>query len=160
MKDVVPRIRVVAAVIEQGGRYLITQRPSTVVLAGLWEFPNGRVETGETDEAALRRELRERAGVDVEVGATVAHRTHGYDGYVVDIVLYRATTAPTQKPRPVRVADLRWVAPHELENYAFPPADQAATDLLLGINRDARWSKQDKHAMRSADTGLVRSAGW
>jgi 8-oxo-dGTP diphosphatase len=136
MSDVVPHIRVVAAVIEQQGRYLITQRRSTSVLAGLWEFPSGKVETGETDEAALRRELRERVGVDVDVAGSAAHRTHRYDGYVVDMVLYRASIAPTQEPRPVRVADVRWVAAKELENYAFPPADQATTDLLLGVNRN------------------------
>jgi 8-oxo-dGTP diphosphatase len=136
MSDVVPHIRVVAAVIEQQGRYLITQRRSTAVLAGLWEFPSGKVETGETDEAALRREMRERVGVDVEVGVSTAHRTHRYDGYVVDLVLYQASIAASQEPRPVRVADVRWVAPPDLENYAFPPADQATTDLLLGINRD------------------------
>ncbi len=111
MNDVTPHIRVVAAVIEQQGRYLITQRRSTVVLAGLWEFPSGRVKTGETDEAALRRELRERVGVDVDVGGCTAHRTHRYDGYVVDLVLYRAAIAPAQEPRPLRVANLRWVTP-------------------------------------------------
>ena len=136
MNDLVPHIRVVAAVIEQQGRFLITQRRSTAVLAGLWEFPSGKVETGETDEAALRRELQERVGVDVSVGGSTAHRTHRYDGYVVDLVLYRASIAASQEPRPIRVADVRWVAPQELENYAFPPADQATTDLLLGINRD------------------------
>jgi 8-oxo-dGTP diphosphatase len=136
MNDLVPHIRVVAAVIEHQGRFLITQRRSTAVLAGLWEFPSGKVETGETDEAALRRELRERVGVDVSVGGSTAHRTHRYDGYVVELVLYRASIAPSQEPRPLRVADVRWVAPQELENYAFPPADQATTDLLLGINRD------------------------
>jgi 8-oxo-dGTP diphosphatase len=136
MNDLVPHIRVVAAVIEQEGRFLITQRRATGVLAGLWEFPSGKVETGETDEAALRRELRERVGVDVDVGCTTAHRTHRYDGYVVDLFLYRASIAPSQEPRAVRVADVRWVAAQELENYAFPPADQATTDLLLGINRD------------------------
>jgi 8-oxo-dGTP diphosphatase len=141
MSDVVPHIRVVAAVIEQQGRYLITQRRATAVLAGLWEFPSGKVEKGETDEAALRRELQERIGVDVVVAGSTAHRTHRYDGYVVDMVLYRASIAPTQEPRPVRVADVRWVASQELENYAFPPADQATTDLLLGINRDARSFK-------------------
>jgi hypothetical protein len=57
------------------------------------------------------------------------------------------------------VADLRWVAPHELENYAFPPADQATTDLLLGINRDARSSRQDNNVMRSADSGLDLQSG-
>jgi len=131
-------IRVVAAVVEQEGRFLITQRRSTAVLAGLWEFPSGKVEPGESDEAALRRELRERVGVDVEVGGVIAHRTHHYDDYVVDLFLYRATIAPTQKPHPVRVADVQWVAPQELENYAFPPADQATTDLLLGVHRDAK----------------------
>ena len=136
MNDLIPHIRVVAAVIEQQGRFLITQRRSTAVLAGLWEFPSGKVETGETDEAALRRELQERVGVDVSVGGSTAHRTHRYDGYVVDLVLYRASIAASQEPRPIRVADVRWVAPQELENYAFPPADQATTDLLLGINRD------------------------
>jgi 8-oxo-dGTP diphosphatase len=136
MNDLVPHIRVVAAVIEQQGRFLITQRRTTGVLAGLWEFPSGKVETGETDEAALRRELQERVGVDVNVGGSTAHRTHRYDGYVVELVLYRASIAPSQEPRPLRVADVRWVAPQELENYAFPPADQATTDLLLGINRD------------------------
>jgi 8-oxo-dGTP diphosphatase len=140
VNDIVPHIRVVAAVIEQQGRYLITQRRPTAVLAGLWEFPSGKVETGETDQAALGRELRERVGVDVDVGASTAHRVHRYDGYVVDLVLYRATIAPTQEPRPVGVADLRWVAPEELENYAFPPADQATADLLFGINRDAGLS--------------------
>jgi len=136
MSDLVPHIRVVAAVIEQQGRFLITQRRITAVLAGLWEFPSGKVETGETDEAALRRELQERVGVDVNVGGSTAHRTHRYDGYVVELVLYRASIAPSQEPHPVRVADVRWVASQELENYAFPPADQATTDLLLGINRD------------------------
>jgi 8-oxo-dGTP diphosphatase len=136
MNEIVPHIRVVAAVIEQQGRFLITQRRSTAVLAGLWEFPSGKVETGETDEAALRRELRERVGVDVDVGTSTAHRTHRYEGYIVDLFLYRASIAASQEPHPIRVADVRWVAPQELENYAFPPADQATTDLLLGINRD------------------------
>ena len=135
--DVVSHIRVAVAIIEQQGRYLITQRRSTDVLAGLWEFPSGKVETGETDEAALRRELRERAGVAVNVGDVIAHRTHCSDGCVVDLVLYRATIPLTKQPRPFRVAELRWVAPQELENYAFPPADQATTNLLLNINRDA-----------------------
>lgn len=72
-------------------------------------------------------------------GIGSAHRS---DGCVVDLVLYRATIPLTKQPRPLRVAELRWVAPQELENYAFPPADQATADLLLEINRDAQLAEQ------------------
>ena len=67
-----PLIRLVAAVIEHDGRYLITQRRATAVLPGLWEFPGGRVEDGESDDEALRRELRERLGAEVEVKDQIA----------------------------------------------------------------------------------------
>jgi 8-oxo-dGTP diphosphatase len=134
MNAFVPHIRVVAALIERHGRYLITQRSSEIVLAGLWEFPRCKVETGDTDETALRRELLARVAIDVEVGAAAASRTHSYHGYHVDLVVYRASIPSSQEPHPVRIADLRWVKPQELEDYAFPSADQGTTDLLLGIN--------------------------
>src|SRR3569623_538223 len=73
-------VRVVAAVIAQDERYLITQRRPAAVLGGLWEFPGGKVEEGETDAAALLREVHERVAVDVPVGACIARRTHDYDG--------------------------------------------------------------------------------
>ena len=133
LPDSVRHFRVVVAVIEHEGRFLITQRRSTGKLGGLWEFPGGKVEPGETDEAALNREIRERMGVDVRVGCRKARRIHQYVGYSVDLVLYEATIPPDQEPRPLRVADLRWVAPHELEQYPFPPADQATTDQLLDL---------------------------
>jgi 8-oxo-dGTP diphosphatase len=63
-------IRVVAAVIEREGSYLITQRRPAAVLPLLWEFPGGRVEEGETDTAALKREVLHRLGVDIEVGSS------------------------------------------------------------------------------------------
>jgi mutator protein MutT len=87
-----PHIKLVAAVIEREGRYLITQRRPTAVLPGLWEFPGGKVEPGETDESALKRELRERVGVEVEVKLRMAQRTHQYDGYSVDLTLYQAAS--------------------------------------------------------------------
>ncbi len=128
-------IRVVAAVIEREGRYLITQRRPTAVLAGLWEFPGGKVEPGESDEAALKREVGERVGVDVEVKGKMAERTHHYEGYSVDLILYQAVVAGAQEARALRVADFKWVASNEFEKYPFPAADQATTDLLLGIKR-------------------------
>jgi 8-oxo-dGTP diphosphatase len=130
-----PHVRVVAAVIARNDRYLITQRRPTAVLPGLWEFPGGRVEEGETDAQALRREVQERVGVDVEVGTCIGRRTHDYDGYSVDLALYQASIPGTAEPRAVRVADCRWVASSEFEKYRFPAADQATMDLLLGIKR-------------------------
>jgi len=130
-----PLIRLVAAVIERDGRYLITQRRASAVLAGLWEFPGGRVEEGETDQDAMQRELHERLGVDVEVKDRIAHRVHNYHGYSVDLNLYHAVILAGQEARALRVAEVRWVPSNEFENYPFPAADQATTDLLLGFRR-------------------------
>jgi 8-oxo-dGTP diphosphatase len=128
-------VRVVAAVIANEGRYLITQRRLTAVLAGLWEFPGGKVEEGESPTAALIREVRERVAVEVTVGACIARRTHDYLGYSVDLALFQASIVGDAEPRPVRVADCRWVASDEFDKYAFPAADQATMDLLLGFKR-------------------------
>jgi 8-oxo-dGTP diphosphatase len=130
-----PHLRVVAAVISRSERYLITQRRPSAVLPGLWEFPGGRVEEGETDAEALRREVRERVGVEIDVRACIGRRTHDYVGYSVDLALYQATISDEREPEAVRVADCRWVASNEFEKYRFPAADQATMDLLLGIRR-------------------------
>jgi len=128
-------VRVVAAVIAREDRYLITQRRPTAVLGDLWEFPGGRVEEGETDADALIRDVQERVGVSVKVGPAIAKRTHGYDGYSVDLSLYQATIDGDAEPKPLRVADCRWVKSAEFEKYRFPAADQATMDLLLGFKR-------------------------
>jgi 8-oxo-dGTP diphosphatase len=126
---------VVAAVIPREDRYLITQRRPSAVLGGLWEFPGGKVEEGETEEDALKREVRERVGVDAEVGICIGRRTHDYDGYSVDLSLYQARIDEAADPQPVRVADCRWVNSADFESYRFPAADQATMDLLLGFKR-------------------------
>ena len=81
-------IRVVAAVLEKDGRYLITQRRATAVLPLMWEFPGGRVEDGETDAHALKREVRHRLGAEIEVGKLISFVSHPYEHYVVDLFLY------------------------------------------------------------------------
>src|SRR5512136_600463 len=83
------KIRVVGGMIEKDGRYLITQRSPTASLPLLWEFPGGRVEDGETDEAALARELEEEMDISVRVGERVVHVEHSYASYDIDFCVYR-----------------------------------------------------------------------
>src|ERR671928_1711263 len=83
------KIRVVGAMIEREGKYLITQRPPNATLPLLWEFPGGRVEPGETDEEALARELREEMRIEVAVGERVIHVEHAYERYDIDFCVYR-----------------------------------------------------------------------
>jgi len=130
--DMRRKIRVVGGMIERDGRYLITQRPPTASLPLLWEFPGGRVEAGETDQAALARELREEMAIGVEVGDRVIHVEHAYEAYDIDFCVYRCrlVQGPIQH---LRVHDHRWVRPDELDQYEFPPADEKSIAKLLGL---------------------------
>ncbi|MCC7385996.1 MAG: (deoxy)nucleoside triphosphate pyrophosphohydrolase [Deltaproteobacteria bacterium] len=126
------QIRVVAAQIERDGKYLITQRKPSSSLPLLWEFPGGRVEEGEADEDALRRELREEMEIDVEVGEPSVAVTHEYSAYVIDFRVYRCRIGtPDEKIKKLGIHDFRWVRPAELDDYEFPGADQATVDALL-----------------------------
>lgn len=126
------QIRVVAAQIERDGKYLITQRKPSSSLPLLWEFPGGRVEDGETDEDALRREIREEMHIDIRVGEPSVAVTHEYSAYVIDLRVYRCgIDAADQDIRKIGIHDFRWVRPDELDDYEFPGADQATVDALL-----------------------------
>jgi len=126
-------IRVVAAVIEHGGRYLITQRRATAVLPLLWEFPGGRVEEGESDAAALKREVNFRLGVQIQAGKLMSFVTHPYERYAVELYLYEARLLDDGQPAAVNVGDFRWVKSDEFEAYTFTPADEASMTKLLGL---------------------------
>jgi 8-oxo-dGTP diphosphatase len=127
-------IRVVAAVIERDGRYLITQRNASATLPLLWEFPGGRVERDETDEDALAREVRGRIGVDVEVGPKVGEHTHEYASYEVHLTMFSCKLPAGATPYPATVNDLRWVTSREFLDYDFPPADEKTMNKLLMRN--------------------------
>lgn len=127
-----PTIRVVAAVIEQNGRYLITQRRPSAVLPLLWEFPGGRVEAGEPDQDALRREVAHRLGVSIDVRQLMSFVSHPYEKYTVDLYLYECTLAsgtPTER----HVHAFRWVTSGEFDQYAFTRADELSMTQLLGL---------------------------
>jgi len=126
-------IRVVAAVIEDGGRYLIVQRMPYAVLPLLWEFPGGQVEMDETAEQALVREVRWRVGAGVEVGEKLGEHVHEYERYDVHLTMYACRLPAGQQPKPVNVHDLRWVASADLRDYDFPPADEQTMSKLLGL---------------------------
>ena len=126
------KIRVVGAMIEKEGKYLITQRPERATLPMLWEFPGGRVEPGETDEEALARELAEEMGISASVGERVIHVEHAYENYDIDFCVYRCQHVSGQIQH-VGVNDHRWVRPHELDQYEFPAADEKTIAKLLGL---------------------------
>jgi 8-oxo-dGTP diphosphatase len=125
-------IRVVAAVIEREGRYLITQRRPTAVLPLMWEFPGGRVEEGESDASALCREVKHRLGVDIQPGKLFSFVSHPYERYVVDLYLYECRLIggePTER----NVNAFRWVTSAEFDQYPFTPADELSMNKLLGV---------------------------
>ncbi len=125
-----PTIRVVAAEAENDGRYLITQRRPEATLPLLWEFPGGKVETGETDSEALARELSEEMDIEVEVGDEVLAVLREYDKYFIDFHVYSVRILSPEIKR-IQVHDYRWVTVAELADYDFPAADQESVDQLL-----------------------------
>jgi len=125
-------IRVVAAVIANEGRYLITQRRPTAVLPLLWEFPGGRVEPGESDVQALRREVFHRLSVEVKVGHLISFLSHPYERYDVDLYLYDCQIVSGEL-KAANVQDYRWVTSAEFDKYPFTPADEASMSKLLGL---------------------------
>ncbi|MBK6695012.1 MAG: (deoxy)nucleoside triphosphate pyrophosphohydrolase [Myxococcales bacterium] len=126
-------VRVVAAVVEQGGRYLITQRRATAVLPLLWEFPGGKVEDGEDDAAALRREVKHRLGADVEVGQMISYVRHPYETTIVDLFLYECRLV-SETLSAQNVNAFIWVTSQEFDQYPFTPADEASMNKLLGLS--------------------------
>jgi 8-oxo-dGTP diphosphatase len=119
-------VLVVAAVIVEEGRVLLSQRKAGQHLAGAWEFPGGKVEPGEDPRAALARELSEELGVDCAIGAPIEVTYHRYPTKAVLLLFFEATRRPgSAAPSAIDVADVRWSGPVELRDEEFPPADVA-----------------------------------
>ena len=120
--------KVVAAVIERDGRILIARRPAGRHLGGLWEFPGGKRQAGETPEAALVREIREELDAMVTVGPLLEDLEWAYPGKTVRLRFFRCRLE--NEPRAAEGQELAWVAPGDLDRYRFPPADDALVTRL------------------------------
>lgn len=132
-----PKLLLVVAValVDADRRVLIGQRPEGKSLAGLWEFPGGKVEPGESPEAALIRELEEELGISTKEAclAPVSFASHSYDNFHLLMPLY-ACRKWQGEPQAREHAALKWVRPQKLRDYPMPPADEpliaALCDLL------------------------------
>lgn len=125
---------VAAALVDAEGRLLVQQRAADRAMAGLWEFPGGKVEAGETPETALVRELAEELGIAVEPAnlapAAFASAPHGDRHMLLLVYIARAWRGT---PRPLDAAALRWVRPAELRDLDMPPADKPLIALLEAL---------------------------
>lgn len=126
------RIQVVAAVIRRGETLLVTRRPDLPGRPGQWEFPGGKVEPGEAEPEALRRELREELGCEAAVGRLLLRHAHRYPDLDVELAFYACALEPGAEPAPLGVAELSWAAVGTLDRYDFLEADRA---VLVALER-------------------------
>lgn len=119
------------ALIDVDGRVLLAQRPAGKSLAGLWEFPGGKVEAGETPEAALIRELREELGIETKESclAPLTFASHSYDDFHLLMPLF-ACRRWQGIPTPREGQTLAWVRARDLRDYPMPPADIPLIPIL------------------------------
>ena len=122
-------VDVVAAIIRDNQKILITQRFDNVHLPGLWEFPGGKVEPDESLTAALEREIREELGVTILVRDEFFSVVHDYNARSVRLHFFNCSIIDGE-PHPLEVADMRWVRPEELGQFEFPPADADLIAIL------------------------------
>lgn len=122
---------VAVALIDADGRVLLARRPEGKPMAGLWEFPGGKVEPGETPEAALMRELHEELGIDICVPclAPLTFASHAYDGFHLLMPLY-VLRKWDGIVRPREGQETAWVRPKALRDYPMPPADEPLIAML------------------------------
>jgi len=122
------------ALVDADGRVLIAQRPEGKPLAGLWEFPGGKVEPGETPEATLVRELREELGIDTRSAclAPLTFASHAYDSFHLLMPLYVCRTWDGIV-RPLEGQGLKWLRPRDLHGLDMPPADAPLIAPLIDL---------------------------
>ena len=125
---------VVAALIWQGDKFMICQRPAHKGSGLLWEFVGGKVEPGETKEQALIRECQEELDVVLAVGDIVMDVIHEYPDITVHLTLFNATIIKGD-PKKLEHNDIRWITPSEIPNYEFCPADEEILKKIIEVHQ-------------------------
>lgn len=125
-------LAVCAAVIEQQGKVLLTKRPSDKQQGGFWEFPGGKIDSGESPHQSLRRELREELAIEINVGPLLETVYHHYEWGSVLIIAYLCSWQ-SGEIRHLEVADHAWVTPEQFANYQILPADQPILNKLRAL---------------------------
>ena len=151
-------VEVVAALIWDGDRFLACQRPAHKARGLLWEFVGGKVEPGESREAALIRECREELAVTIEVGKLFMEVVHTYPDLTVHLSLFHASIAEGT-PQKLEHNDIRWVTIQEMDQLPFCPADMEILEGLRGYDRRADLLKEELFSLlRGKGAVLVGAA--
>ena len=124
--------QVVAALIWDGPRFLICQRPAHKARGLLWEFVGGKVEPGESRKAALARECREELGVEIAVGDIFMEVEHTYPDMTVHLTLFHVRILQGI-PQKLEHNDIRWITPQQIDGYVFCPADVEDLEAIRAI---------------------------
>lgn len=122
-------VEVAAGLVFRDGKLLITLRHDDAHLGGLWEFPGGKREQGESFEACLERELREELGIRAAVGRLLESLDHQYEDRTVHLRFFHCRWLQ-HEPQALGCADFAWIGPDELKGYEFPAADARLIEML------------------------------
>lgn len=132
----VPHFEIAIGVCRKGGSVLVSRRKENGLLGGLWEFPGGKIEAGESPETALVREFEEEVGIRVRVGPKIVTVPHRYSHFSVNLHTYLCRFV-SGRPRAVDCAEVRWVKPAALDRLAFPSANRKILEAL----KEMPWPK-------------------
>lgn len=142
--SVKPHHHVTAAIIRRGDHILITRRPQGVHLAGLWEFPGGKQEPGESLKDCLVREIREELGVEVRPDKHLLTEEHEYEAKKITLHFFACSLAEGQEPLPCEGQETRWILPGELGRVRFPPPDERIVSMLQSGAGEGSFSTTKK----------------
>lgn len=126
-------IEVVGAIIKEGGRYLVGQRPEHKTQGGLWEFMGGKIEPGETFEEALVRECREELALEIECARVIDSVVHEYPEKTIRLTLLECRPKPGSEPAALEHQAIRWVTLAEMKDLPFCPADRELVEKLFAV---------------------------